>query len=106
MARWILIDNNSGYIFADSGDLDGPARDETPIEFAARFDATIHEYGRTYEMLARNPRTTVTGYDVYRADIDGTEAVALVYDGQDNETIQSVITRCSYEGFIICADAD
>lgn len=104
MARFILIDNNSSYIFGDSGDLDGPARDETATDFASRLDASIGEHGRSYEMVGHNPRRTETGYHVYRADIGGSEAVMLVTDGQDQQMIDDVTRDCRYEGFIRCRE--
>jgi hypothetical protein len=102
MARYILIDNDSGYIFADSADLNGKAFTGTPVEFAAAFDASIGEHGREYEELSHNPRDTSTGYHVYRADIDGSEAVPVIHDGQDQDTIEAVERSCRYEGFVRC----
>jgi hypothetical protein len=108
MARYILIDNGSGYIFADSADLEGKIFTGTPVEFVAAFDASLGEHGREYEELGHNPRDTSTGYHVYRADIDGSEAVPVVQDGQDKETIEAVEQSCRYEGFVRChrAEAD
>ena len=34
------------------------------------------------------------GYYVYRADIDGAEAVPVVMDGQDKDTIEAVLRDC------------
>jgi hypothetical protein len=102
MARYILIDNNSGYIFGDSADLNGSIFSGSPVEFAAALDASIGEHGRVYEELSRNPRDTSTGYDVYRADVDGSDAVPVVWDGQDQETINAVTQSCRYEGYIRC----
>ena len=102
MARYILIDNNSGYVFGDSADLDGKIFTGSPIEFAAALDQSIGEHGRDYEMVGHNPMTTETGYHVYRADIGGSEAVPVVQDGQDQEMIDAVVRDCRYEGFISC----
>jgi hypothetical protein len=38
VTRYILMDNGDGRIWGDTADLDGPARDETPAEAAARLD--------------------------------------------------------------------
>ena len=104
MARYILIDNHSGYIFGDSADLNGKIFAGTPMEFAAALDASIGEHGRTYEP-GFWPICSETGYLVYRADVDGSEAVPVVQDGQDQEMIDAVERDCRYEGFILCRGA-
>ncbi len=97
MARYILIDNYSGYIFGDSADLNGHIFSGTPVEFAAALDASIGEHGRTYEDVSRHAlASNESGYHVYRADVDGSEAVAVVCDGQDQETIDAVVQDCEY----------
>ena len=35
-------------------------------------------------------------YDVYRADVRGSEAMAIITDGQDRETIEAVKRDCDY----------
>ena len=105
MARYILIDNCSGYIFGDSADLNGHIFSGTPVEFAAALDAGIGEHGRTYEDVSRHAlASNETGYHVYRADVDGSEAVAVVWDGQDQETIDAVVQDCEYVTTIRCQD--
>ena len=105
MARYILIDNCSGYIFGDSADLNGHIFSGTPVEFAAALDASIGEHGRTYEDVSRHAlASNETGYHVYRADVDGSEAVAVVWDGQDQETIDAVVQDCEYVTTIRCQD--
>jgi hypothetical protein len=96
MARYILIDNNSGYIFADTADLNGPARDETAIEAVRRFDVAMGEHSRTYEEHGAHYRlpSNETAYHVYRADVDGAETVPLVYDGQSHAEIAAVEKHC------------
>jgi len=103
MARYILIDNQSGYIFADSADLNGTIFAGTPTEFAAVFDASTGEPGRSYDMttiydLADNE----TGYHVYRADVNGSEAVPVIEDGQDAEMIAAVVRDCEYVTTLRC----
>lgn len=105
MARYILIDSNSGYIFGDSADLNGKIFVGSPTEYAAALDASIGEHGRTYEMLGDDPRDTGTGYRVYRADINGSDAVTTVCDGQNPDEIAAVERDCRYEGFIACLRA-
>lgn len=48
------------------------------------------EYWETY----KSDESAV--YDVYRADIDGSEAVPIVMDGQDQETIEAVQDNCQF----------
>lgn len=97
LARYILIDNHTGYIFGDSADLDGRIFNGTPAEYAAALDASIGEHGRTYEECSRHSlASNETGYHVYRADVRGSEAVGLVHDGQDQETIDDVARNCEY----------
>jgi hypothetical protein len=102
MARFILIDNNSGYIFGDSADIDGKIVTGTPAEVAAALDASIGEHGRTYVEHNSAPRDTRTGYHVYRADINGSEVVGVARDGQDQEAIDAVTSGCEYVAFVEC----
>jgi hypothetical protein len=95
MARHILIDNASGYIWGDSADLNGKIFSGTAVEFAAALDESMGEHGRVY-IEARNPRDTSTGYHAYTA----TDAFPTVSDGQDSETIKAVERDCAYVGFI------
>jgi hypothetical protein len=108
MARYILIDNVSGYVMGDTADLPKHtfAGDVFPIDqsrlspvAAAMWldEAVIHTYGRRYEECGRHElNSNETGYHLYRADIDGSEAVPLVYDGQDRDTIEAVERDCEY----------
>jgi hypothetical protein len=103
MARYILIDNCSGYVFGDSADLDGHIFSGTPVEFAAALDASNGAHGLTYEGVSRHAlASNETGYHVYRADVDGSEAVPVVWDGQDPKTIDSVVQDCEYVTTIRC----
>ncbi|HRD35078.1 MAG TPA: hypothetical protein PLR02_12565 [Rhodocyclaceae bacterium] len=101
MARYILIDNNSGYIFGDSADFAQCAPDGI-VEAARILDESIGEQGRSYVERNSNPNTTATGYDVYRADINGSEAVPVVQDGQNQDVIDEVVRLCEYVGFVEC----
>ncbi len=97
MARYILIDNCSGYIFGDSADLKGKLFIGTPIEFAAALDASIGAQARTYEEVSRYAlASNESGYHVYRVDVYGSEALDVVWDGQDQDTIDAVIENCDY----------
>lgn len=102
MARYIGIDSNTGYIFFDTGDLDGAARQETPAEAVERFERFENVRGGnsvTYIEHSRAP-DGASGYHVYRADIDGSEAVAITQDGQDQEVIEAVERDCEHVCFV------
>ncbi len=101
MARYILIDNYTGYIWGDSADLNGAIFSGTAIEFAQALDESNHAHGRTYEEQSRPDASNQSGYHVYRADVDGSDAVPVVHDGQDQEMIDAVVASCRYEGFIV-----
>lgn len=108
----ILIDNGSGYIFADSRDLEGYSNsghqtaESAAIAAARLLDTSIGEHGRRYEYQSHNPRDTRSGYHIYRVDIDGSEAVVNVHDGQDQDTIEEVEALCDYQGFVTCEGAE
>ena len=103
MARYILICSESGYIFGDSADITGGAT-STPAQVAAALDASIGLHDRTYSELHAPPSDGRTGYLVYRADIDGSEVVPLVHDGQDRDTIEQVERLCEYVCFVEASD--
>ena len=98
MARYILIDNCSGYIFADSADLGNAIwTGETPMDFARAFDVSIGETDRDYEECGRRElASNEAGYHVYRADDGGSDAVTVVTDGQHQEMIEAVERDCRY----------
>jgi hypothetical protein len=100
MARYILIDNYTGYVFGDSADIDGRIVTGTPCEVASALDASIGEHGRTYTERPSAPRDTSTGYHVYRADINGSEAVPVATDGQDAEYIAAVQRDCEFVCYV------
>lgn len=114
--RIVLIDSCSGYIWGDSADLDGRifSQDDAyairedgdfALAYAEALDRSIGGAPRTYAYgNASTARDGVTGYRVFRADIDGSEAVGVVHDGQNKDTIDAVIENCPEIGFITCAD--
>lgn len=63
MARYILIDSNSGYIWGDSADLGGKIFEGNAIQFARALDAWIgtNPNEQDYELLNRPPCDTETG---------------------------------------------
>ncbi|PTR07881.1 MULTISPECIES: hypothetical protein [unclassified Novosphingobium] len=105
MARYILIDNESGFIFADTADLVGfdtsaAHGDDAIIDAARCLNASIgynpddFSYEINYRLGGENH------YTVYRVDIDGSEAVAIVQDGQDQEVIEAVERDCEFVGSV------
>jgi hypothetical protein len=103
MARYILVDNNSGYIWGDSADLAGKIFTGSPVEFAAALDAAICGVeGRAYDdigfaKLALNE----SGYLVYSVP----DLFPVVEDGQDQETIEAVERDCQHVTTIRCIDS-
>jgi hypothetical protein len=108
MARYILIDNASGYIWGDSADIGGKIVNGTPIQVAKALDASVGLHTpRAYEIVSRGElASNETGYHVYRADIGGSEAVPIVQDGQDMDMIAAVERDCEYVATIRCDDAE
>ena len=114
--RLILIDNNSGLIIADAanyrlGNLDewrdNNSDNDSDIErvslLAARLlDDSIGEHGCEYEFISYDPSDTRTGCLIYRADIDGSEALPVVVEERNQETIDAVKRYCRLKGFVEC----
>ena len=98
MARYILIDRHTGYIFGDSADIDGRIVTGTPCEVARALDESIgvHWNGAAADYSETNRYVVDATYDVYRADIDGSEAVPVIVDGQDREMIKAVERHCRF----------
>lgn len=104
MARYILIDNASGYIFSDTADIEGRAlslgtNDDDIIAACRATDRSIGQPGYVYEItgsLASND----DGYLVYRADVRGSEQVAVITDGQDQEQIDAVSNHCDFVAYV------
>lgn len=95
MARYILIDHGSGYIWGDTADCANQSDlASTPIDAARWLDESLGEHGREYtEVMRLDGRS---GYDVYRADANGSDVVGSVSDGQDRDTIMAVIRDCEW----------
>lgn len=104
MARYIFIDNYTGYIFGDSADIDGKAVTGDPIDIVRQLDESIDQSEaalREYRHTMVKPQTDESYYLVYRADIDGSDALPTVWDGQDQETIDAVRAHCRFDGYIV-----
>lgn len=112
MARYIIMDNASGYIWADTADMDhkhvmrgGTWEGNTvqaigmhamqPCDVARWIDETLGEYDRDYEEVSRSElASNDVGYLIYRADVGGSEALPVITDGQDADTIAAVDRLC------------
>ncbi len=105
MPAYIIQDAYTGYIWGDTRDIDGKSYSAESIADACRaLDHSIGEYDRTYEEVSR--LSGDTGYIIYRVDINGSEAVPVVRDGQDKETIEAVERDCARVGCVEYRSAD
>lgn len=105
MAAYIIQDAYTGYIWGDTRDFDGKPYSASDIVDACRaLDQSIGGDPRHYEQVSRLPGDT--GYIVYRVDINGSDAVPVIHDGQDRETIQSVERDCDLVGYVHFRDAE
>jgi hypothetical protein len=109
MARYILIDNDSGYIFGDTADINGEClnlgtSDEDIIGACRAFDETIQAQGRRYAVLShsniRALASNESGYLVYRSDINGSDQMTSICQ----ETIEAVERDCRLVAVVRCAD--
>lgn len=90
MARFILIDNGSGFIWGDSATHYRDWND--PIAYARHLDASVGEHGRDYMRTAKHDLTSnETGYHVFEAPTE----FPHVDDGQDQEMIDRVEAECT-----------
>lgn len=105
--RLILIDHSTGYVFGDSADFAGGRAMENEAEAARQLDESLGVQGRTYETMGAGyrPAANETAYHVYRADIRGSDAVAIVQDGQDPEMIADVERECDKLAVVLCHEA-
>ena len=102
MPRYILIESNSGYIWADTADLAGWGESgQEPVDAARLIDEHLGAPGREYGFF-RSARSApgCDGYHVWRADVAGRETLPVVTDGQDRETVAAVERTCEYLGYI------
>ena len=99
MPAYIIQDAYTGYIWGDTRDVSGQAVTvDTPADACRVIDHNIGERDRKYAEVSR--LSGDTGYLVYRVDIDGSEAVAVVHDGQDREAIEAVQNACEFVGYV------
>jgi hypothetical protein len=95
MARYILIDNATGYIVGDSAALPGPTFKGSPKECAAAVDEWTGNrgHGSYQEVTRRVLGDDAAGYHVYLAASVG---VPIIDDGEDQDTIDAVFRSCDY----------
>lgn len=99
MAAYIIIDAYTGYIWGDTRDINGTTYNALDIVDACRtIDESIGGEPRAYEQVSR--LSGDHGYAIYRVDINGSEAVPVVHDGQDAETIEAVQHDCELAGYV------
>lgn len=105
MAQYIIQDVCSGYIWGDTRDFaNGPNHYDTIADACRALDQDLGEHGREYEEVSRLDGDS--GYAVYRVDINGSEAVTVVHDGQDKETIEAVMRDCDLVGYVQWRDQE
>lgn len=100
--RIILIDTHTGFIWGDSADHNGGIYNGTPEEYAAALDESNKdplENGQQY--VWSHSLSGEHGYAVYRADVNGSDAVGVICDGQSLEMIESVERDCQFLGYLI-----
>jgi hypothetical protein len=108
MPRYILIDDYTGYIWGDTADLplfegSAPHSDESMIAAARALDESIGGESREYEVVSRLDGES--GYRVYRADVNGSDAVPVFNDGQDKAAIEAVERDCDFVGCVAFEDS-
>jgi hypothetical protein len=97
LPRYIILDNVTGSIVADTLDLDGPPREEGPLEAVRRFDALTLEDERSYaEEHPSAALNNVLGYLVYLAP----DTFPKVKDGEDQDVIDAMIEACEPVAFV------
>lgn len=99
MSRLILIDAASGFIFGDTADrwwkMD-EGHPAGPLEAAESLDRALmlDTVGLSYEKVSRHDGRAT--YHVLRADVDGSDTIPAVWDGQDQDMIDAAWRNCAY----------
>jgi hypothetical protein len=97
LPRYIILDNVTGSIVADTLDLDGPPREESPLEAVKRLDSLTLEDERSYaEEHPSAALNNVLGYLVYLAQ----DSFPKVKDGEDQDVIDAMIEACEPVAFV------
>ena len=99
MARYILIDNNSGFIFGDTKNMNCSRSFKTPAEAAKMLDESIGEPASEYvEIYGDHDTSGKSGYSVY--SVDDIEDMTEVEDGTDQATIDKFCRKCERVCFV------
>jgi len=105
MARFIIIETNSGYIWGDTATLttdqftcSDRADDADMIAACRAIDEENGEHGREYETL--NSVHELNGRSGYMVHA-GSDAVVTIDDGQDQELIEAVERDCKLVGVVV-----
>ena len=101
----ILIDNHSGFIFADTRDMnEWSSSDYTDAEEAvikaSQMTDRINGNGNRHDNYTIELNALFVNERGYRVDTDKGEQVPVVYDGQNQELIDAVMEHCDYMGFV------
>jgi hypothetical protein len=95
--RYIILDNVTGSIVADTLDLNGPPREESPLEAVRRYDDLTVEGQRSYAQEHPSAALNdVLGYLVYLAPDD----YPKIKDGDDQDVIDAMIAACEPAAFV------
>lgn len=99
MARYILIDNYTGFIYGYQTNL--PNFRRGPLEFAATIDCDLGISGREYVEVPRlDLAYNETGYHVYEAP----DGLPFWVAGKNKTTIDEVLACCTYLTSIRCRE--
>ena len=105
--RLILIDSNSGFIAGEFCTSDYTGNYDRNALFIVAATAVDADIGTT-QPCTYTPcafQDNAYGYQIYRADVGGSEQVPAVFDGTDTDFIRSVERDCEHLGFVECIDA-
>ena len=105
MARYIIQDAFTGYLWGDTADFAAGKDFDGIVDACRLLDESVDPSAATtreYEEVSR--LSGASGYLVYRADINGSDAVPVVYDGQSKEAIEAVETSCELVGYVKTTD--
>lgn len=99
MPSFIILDVDSGYIWGDTRDVGGKSVSFDSIVDACRaINESVGNFDFNYNEVPQ--LSSKCGFKVYRVDINGSEAVPVIHDGQDDETIASVDRNCDFVGYV------
>lgn len=122
MTRLIIQEAHSGFLWADSAlfqpahcadysaggfDPSGPCCDANILAAIRTMQWEIGDLDQQWEIVSRRDARILAGRDgyiVWRADVDGSDAVAAIQDGQDMDTIRAVERGCELVAVVAKCD--